>query len=161
MSGLASGDDRQRPWQASPADVAARDAVGWARQVRGERPPAAALDEYLARFEAFFDDFAGRVGYWRARNPGYHEALFEIARFYVPRGSRVLEIGCGTGDLLAALEPSEGVGIDLSAAMVREAAQRHPHLEFHQAAAERLELPDRTFDYVILSDLVGYLFDIR
>jgi len=140
--------------------VAARDAVGWARQVRAERPPAA-LDEYLAGFEAFFDDFAGQVGYWRARNPGYHEALFEIARFYVPRGARVLEIGCGTGDLLAALEPSEGVGIDLSGAMVREAAQRHPHLEFHQAAAERLELPDRTFDYVILSDLVGYLFDIR
>jgi len=124
--------------------VPASDADRWARQVRGERPPAA-LDEYLAGFEAFFDDYAARVGYWRARNLGYHECIARTARFYVPRGARVLEIGCGTGDLLASLEPSEGVGVDLSGAMVKAAAQRHPHLEFRQAAAERLELPDRTF----------------
>jgi len=140
--------------------VAASDAVHWARQVRGERTPAA-LDEYLAGFEAFFDDYAERVGYWRARNPGYHECITRTARFYVPPGTRVLGIGCGTGDLLAALEPSEGVGVDLSSVMVKEAAQRHPRLEFRQAAAERLELPDRVFDYIVLSDLVGYLFDLR
>ena len=121
--------------------MAARDAVRWARQVRVERPPAA-LDEYLAGFEAFFDDYAQRVGDWRARNPGYHECLARTARFYVPPGARVLEIGCGTGDLLAALQPSEGVGVDLSGAMVKAAAQRHPHLEFRQAAAERLESID-------------------
>ena len=124
-------------------------------------PELSALDEYLAGFEAFFDDYAERVGYWRARNPGYHECIARTARFYVPPGARVLEIGCGTGDLLASLEPSEGVGVDLSGAMVKEATQRHPHLEFRQAAAERLELPGRVFDYIILSDLVGYLFDIR
>jgi SAM-dependent methyltransferase len=146
--------------EAAAPSVVASDAVSWARRVRSERPPAA-LDEYLAGFEAFFDDYAGRVGYWRARNPGYHESTAGIARFYVPRGARVLEIGCGTGDLLASLEPSEGVGVDLSGAMVKEASQRYPHLEFRQAAAERLELPGREFDYVILSDLVGYLFDIR
>jgi SAM-dependent methyltransferase len=140
--------------------VTASDAIRWARGVRSERPPAA-LDEYLAGFEAFFNDYAGRVDYWRARNPGYHESIASLARFYVPRGARVLEVGCGTGDLLAALEPSEGVGIDLSAAMVARASERHPHLEFRHEAAERLDLPGREFDYIILSDLVGYLFDIR
>jgi ubiquinone/menaquinone biosynthesis C-methylase UbiE len=45
--------------------------------------------------------------------------------------------------------------------MVEQAARRHPRLEFHHVAAERLELPGREFDYIILSDLVGYLFDIR
>ncbi|HUO63505.1 MAG TPA: glycosyltransferase, partial [Terriglobales bacterium] len=140
--------------------MAAGDAVRWARRVRSERPPAA-LGEYLAGFEAFFDDYAERIGYWRARNPGYHESIARTARFYVPRGARVLEVGCGTGDLLASLEPSEGVGVDLSGAMVKAASQRHPHLEFRQAAAERLELPGREFDYIIFSDLVGYLFDIR
>ena len=136
------------------------EAIRWARRLRSQRPPAA-LDEYLAGFEAFFNDYAGRVDYWRARNPGYHESIGLLARFYVPRGARVLEVGCGTGDLLASLEPSEGVGIDLSAAMVARAAGRHPHLEFHHGAAERLDLPGREFDYIILSDLVGYLFDIR
>lgn len=140
--------------------MTASDAIRWARRVRSERPPAA-LDEYLAGFEGFFDDYAGRVDFWRARNPGYHECIASLARFYVPRGARVLEVGCGTGDLLASLEPSEGVGIDLSAAMVARASERHPNLEFRQEAAERVDLPGRTFDYIILSDLIGYLFDIR
>jgi SAM-dependent methyltransferase len=140
--------------------VTASDAIRWARRVRGERPPAA-LDEYLSGFEAFFNDYAGRVDYWRTRNPGYHSTIASLARFYVPRGARVLEVGCGTGDLLASLEPSEGVGVDLSGAMVEQAARRHPNLEFHHTAAEKLELPGRKFDYIVLSDLVGYLFDIR
>ncbi len=140
--------------------MTASDAIRWARRVRGERPPAA-LDEYLSGFEAFFNDYAGRVDYWRTRNPGYHSTIASLARFYVPRGARVLEVGCGTGDLLASLEPSEGVGVDLSGAMVEQATRRHPDLEFHHAAAEKLELPGRTFDYIVLSDLVGYLFDIR
>jgi hypothetical protein len=73
--------------------VTASDAIRWARRVRSERPPTA-LDEYLAGFEAFFNDYAGRVDYWRSRNPGYHESIASLARFYVPRGARVLEVGC-------------------------------------------------------------------
>jgi SAM-dependent methyltransferase len=136
------------------------DLTAWVRLVRAERPPAE-LDGYLRDFERFFDDYAADVDAWKARHTGYHEAIARVARFYVPRGVRVLEIGCGTGDLLAALEPSEGVGVDLSGAMVSRAAARHTGLTFHHMAAERLELPGQTFDYVVLSDLVGYLYDIR
>jgi SAM-dependent methyltransferase len=130
------------------------------RAVRSERPPAA-LQEYLPAFEAFFDHHAAKVEDWRKRNSGYHQAVTSLARFYIPRGVRVLEIGCGIGDLLAALEPSVGVGVDLSGEMVRRASARHPHLSFHWMPAERLALPGQTFDYIILSDLLGYLYDIR
>ena len=136
------------------------DLTAWVRQVRAERPPAE-LDGYLRDFERFFDAYAADVDTWKARHTGYHEAIARVARFYVPRGVRVLEVGCGTGDLLAALEPSEGVGVDLSRAMVSLASARHPGLTFHHMAAERLELLGQTFDYVVLSDLVGYLYDIR
>jgi SAM-dependent methyltransferase len=130
------------------------------RDVRAARPPAD-LDEYLREFETFFDAYAPQADAWRASHAGYHEAVASVARFYIPRGARVLEVGCGRGDLLASLEPSEGVGVDLSGAMVAMAAARHPRLEFHQMAAERLSLPGRTFDYIVLSDLLGYLYDIR
>lgn len=137
-----------------------RASTRWAQDVRAGRPPSG-LDEYLRGFEEFFDDYAGRADRWRERHPGYHGAIASLARFYVPRGVRVLEVGCGTGDLLASVEPSQGVGIDLSRAMVKRASDRHPSLTFHHMAAERLELPGQTFDYIILSDLIGYLYDIR
>ena len=49
---------------------------------------------------------------WRKFNAAYHEDDFRFMRFLIPPGKRVLELGCGTGDLLAALAPSYGVGID-------------------------------------------------
>ncbi len=124
------------------------------------RPPSD-LDQYLREFEEFFDHYASQADRWRERHPGYHGAIASLARFYIPRGARVLEVGCGTGDLLASLEPSQGVGVDLSKAMLKRASERHPSLTFHHVAAERLELPGQTFDYIVLSDAIGYLYDIR
>jgi Glycosyl transferase family 2/Methyltransferase domain len=62
---------------------------------------------------------------------------------------------------LAALQPSFGVGVDISGQMVRLAAQKYPHLHFRQMAAEHLDLSGEPFDFIVLSDLVGYLYGIR
>ena len=119
------------------------------------------MDEYVRGWEAFFDHYAATVATWHRRNAGYHQALASLARFYVPADSRVLEIGSGTGDLLAATRPRHGVGVDISGEMVRLARKNYPQMEFHQMSAERLDLGDVKFDYVILSDLISFLFDIR
>jgi ubiquinone/menaquinone biosynthesis C-methylase UbiE len=80
--------------------------------------------------------------------------------FIVPPGSRVLELGCGIGDLLAAVKPSRGVGVDLSSEMIKLARDRHPDLEFQTADA--LEFAgDEQFDYILLSDLVNDLPDVQ
>jgi len=115
----------------------------------------------LQGWEAFFDHFASQIEHWRRRNAGYHKLIASLMQFYVPPGVRVLEIGSGNGDLLAAVRPSYGLGIDISGDMVRVAAAKYPHLAFRRMPAERLDLPAEQFDYVILSDLVGYLYDIR
>ena len=73
---------------------------------------------------------------------------------------RVLEVGCGQGDLLAALRPSLGVGVDLSAPMVRQASEKYPHLRFIQADAHALDLGG-PFDVIVLSDLVNDLWDVQ
>src|SRR5436190_268355 len=118
------------------------------------------LEDHLKILRSLWDRYAPEATKWQQRNRGYHQALESLARFYIPPGERILEIGSGTGDLLAALEPSEGVGIDCSEEMTRVAAQRHPHLTFHSTAAEELRLEGKTFDVIILSDLVGQLYDI-
>ena len=47
----------------------------------------------------------------RGRAKVYHAELERFFRFLIPRDATVLEIGCGTGDLLAAVAPSgKGVG---------------------------------------------------
>jgi SAM-dependent methyltransferase len=122
--------------------------------------PGTTLEEHLTVVRSLWDRYAPEAVKWQQRNRGYHAALESIARFYVPPGERILEVGSGTGDLLASLEPSEGVGIDCSTEMTRLAAQRHPHLTFHPMAVEDLRLEGKTFDVIILSDLVGQLYDI-
>lgn len=132
----------------------------WVRKVRAERPPVS-MDEYLQGWEAFFDHYAAEVDYWHRRNAGYHKAIASLARFYIIPGAQVLEVGSGNGDLLAALNPSYGLGVDISGGMVRLAAKKYPYLEFRQFSAERLDLQGEQFDYIVLSDLVGCLYDIR
>jgi SAM-dependent methyltransferase len=112
-----------------------------------------------AGLAAFFDAFARDERRWRRRNRTYHRQLEQIFRFQVPPGSRVLEIGSGAGDLLAALEPSSGVGIDVSPALVEAARAAHPRLRFEVGIGEELDLGE-TFDYVVLSDLLPFVHDI-
>jgi ubiquinone/menaquinone biosynthesis C-methylase UbiE len=119
------------------------------------------MDDYVQGWAAFFDHYAAKVKQWRRRNAGYHDALSSVVRLYVPEGQSVLEVGSGTGDLLASTRPRRGVGIDISGAMIRLAKESYPELEFRQMAAERLDLGGEKFDYIILSDLTGFLFDIR
>ncbi len=133
---------------------------GWVRLVRKERPPLD-MEEYLEEWRLFFDAYATQVDDWHRRNAGYHSAIASLARFYIPPAARVLEVGSGNGDLLAALEPSFGLGVDISAGMVRLAQQKHPQLTFLQMPAEHLDLPGQQFDYIVLSDVIGYLYDIR
>src|SRR4051812_30251241 len=73
----------------------------------------------------------------RLRSTGhyYQKLLRKYFGFLVPPGLRVLELGCGVGDLLAALKPGRGVGIDFSPEMIKLARERHPGLEFHVADA--------------------------
>ena len=124
----------------------------------------AAADEAAARYrrqrEAHWDDVARRLAHWKSWGGYYQRRLTELYRLLVPPGLRVLEIGCGEGDLLAALDPSVGVGVDFSAQMIRRAEQRHPRLRWVVADAHELQLND-TFDAIILSDLVNDLWDVQ
>ncbi len=106
-----------------------------------------------------------RISYWNEYQRSkwgryYHDEIRRIYQFLIPPGRRVLELGCGEGDLLAGLKPSRGVGIDFSPARVASARARHLELEIVHGDVHELALEEK-FDYVILSDLVNDLWDVQ
>ena len=80
---------------------------------------------------------------WHMGNVGYYyENEWRYLCFLVPEGSRILELGCGTGQLLAALKPARGVGIDISDGMIEVARRNYPDLEFYTGDIEEPETID-------------------
>lgn len=90
----------------------------------------------------------------------YHRKLQQLYAHHIPKGKRVLEIGCGTGDLLASLKPSFGLGIDISDKMIELAATKYPELVFKKGEFIQKDI-DEIFEYIILSDLVNDVWDVQ
>ena len=121
-------------------------------------------DAIAARYQegrvAHWDFVAEKMGKRRGWEAYYHRRLAKVYQSLIPAGSRVLEIGCGDGKLLAGLKPAVGVGIDFSQCMIERARELHPNLQFIHADAHDLDL-DETFDFVILSDVANDLWDVQ
>jgi SAM-dependent methyltransferase len=90
----------------------------------------------------------------------YNSSLEKYFSFFIPAGSSVLEIGCGTGELLHAVKPSYGVGIDFSEEMIKIAGESFPEHTFLVDDVEELQCSEK-FDYIILSDLAMSLWDVQ
>lgn len=72
----------------------------------------------------------------------------------VAPGSRVLDIGCGDGELMAALRDKKGVdarGLELDAGDVASAVARGLSVVQGDADTDLADYPDNSFDYAILS----------
>ncbi len=115
---------------------------------------------YTEERRRYWDEFADSIERWEPLRGYYQHRLAEVYGLLIPPGMRVLEIGCGRGDLLAALKPSTGVGVDFSPEMIQRARERHPDLEFVEADAHRFDLGIQ-FDYIVCSDLINDTWDVQ
>lgn len=93
-------------------------------------------------------------------NRFYHKSLEKHIRFIIPENAKVLELGCGNGDLLNAVKPSKGVGVDFSEKTIEIARNNHPHLQFVTSTVEDFAGIEK-FEYIIISDLLSSLWDIQ
>jgi SAM-dependent methyltransferase len=114
----------------------------------------------------FYEDHHEGIGRARVARRYYYDTLTRLLKVRVPPGARVLDVGCGSGHTLAALTPSFGVGVDLSAKAVAEARQRHAGKPLHffegDGSDPRLlaELGG-PFDVVLLVNVVTHLTDVQ
>jgi SAM-dependent methyltransferase len=115
---------------------------------------------YQQRRIAHWDEVAIQMDVWKGWGRYYHQQIIRIYQFLVAPGQRVIEIGCAQGDLLAALKPAVGIGVDFSGEMIKRASMRHQNIHFIQSDVYNLNL-DEQFDVIILSDLANDLWDVQ
>jgi SAM-dependent methyltransferase len=110
------------------------------------------------------DAHAPKRARWLKRAAFFHEEDLLYLKFLIPEGARVLELGCGAGDLLAALRPSFGVGVDFSEALIAQARAAHPDLTFLVADIEDpgfMQTLPGPFDVIVVVDTLGALDDCQ
>jgi ubiquinone/menaquinone biosynthesis C-methylase UbiE len=104
--------------------------------------------------EIHFDKIAARYDYYKNKSSFYYTNLKKLLGSLIPKGKRVFEVGCGTGDLLNNLSPKYGYGFDISSQMVKIAKDKHrqsKNLSFST------EWPKDSFDYIFMSDVIEHL----
>ena len=100
-----------------------------------------------------YDEVRPADGHWRE--------IFEllVAEAGLAQG-RMLDVGCGTGRLIAALAERgiDASGVDYLARDARRRARKLPQSTFAEAPAERLPFPEAAFDRLVFG-LVVHLID--
>ncbi len=115
----------------------------------------------MENIKEHFEIIAKDYDYWKNKNKYYYIQLKHILKERIPPAKKVLEIGCGTGDLLIALEPSYGLGVDISENMILLAKKKHhfKNIEFKVSSAEHLKSKEK-FDVIFLADVIEHLENV-
>lgn len=111
--------------------------------------------------KTYFDNLA-KARKKRGISAYYWNEITNYSKYFSHEDSSVLEIGCGSGDLLAGIDGKRKVGIDFSEEMIAWAKEKHAqkNIEFLVMDANDITLNEK-FDLVIISNLIGFVDDIQ
>jgi ubiquinone/menaquinone biosynthesis C-methylase UbiE len=116
-------------------------------------------EEHHRIIREHFDRLAADYLLMKRRNHYYNQYLIRWCRSLVPPGRKVLDVGCGRGDVLASVRPACGLGIDVSGNMVQQAAADHPDLDFQRCPIEEIK-GDGSYDAVLCINMLEYVSDV-
>ncbi len=97
-----------------------------------------------------------------ARHRRVHPEVLRALLAAVRPASKVLEVGCGTGNYLLAIRERADChccGTDPSAEMLAQAEARSGQVQLSRGSAEALEFPAASFDLVFSVDVIHYVGD--
>jgi len=92
----------------------------------------------------------------------YWNEISNYCNYFSHEDASVLEVGCGSGDLLARISGAKKTGIDFSENYIQWAREKHKekNISFVVMDANQIVL-DETFDLIIISNLIGFVDDIQ
>jgi ubiquinone/menaquinone biosynthesis C-methylase UbiE len=84
---------------------------------------------------------------------------FEELLLQLPKGSSVLDVGCGTGHLTKWIKDQgyNVVGVEPSTAMREFAQKNFPDIQFINAISSKLSFPDNSFDLILSFEVLRYM----
>jgi SAM-dependent methyltransferase len=129
-------------------------------------PPGSLPDPLLEEVRRFYEDNHEGLERSRRARRYFYAYITRVMQARVPPGQRVLDIGCGSGQLLAALKPARGVGIDLSARAVATARAAYPgsplyFFEGDGADPALLREVGGPFDVIVMCNVVTHFSDVQ
>ncbi len=123
----------------------------------------------LFRNISFFNRWAKSYDFWLFQfwMGGFHRPVFEEIDFTKP--AKVLDISCGTGELLKSLQERDIqgnlqlYGLDIAEEMLQKAKLKlpEPPVHFSQGDVHHLKFPANTFDYVLSTEAFHHYGDQR
>jgi SAM-dependent methyltransferase len=120
----------------------------------------------LDQVRRFYDDHHDGIERKRCERRYFYGYLTRVLKARVPPGQRVLDLGCGSGHLLAALKPARGVGIDIASRAIATARRQHQDGKLHffegdAADPDLLAQVGGPFDVILLINVITHLTDVQ
>ncbi len=117
----------------------------------------------MTRKEEYKEYFVKHSDTWvkyRKKRAYYWDSITQYCNYFIQDDNKVLEIGCGSGEMIEKLNGSSKTGIDFCEPLIEKARENFPGIRFEVMDAEDLSL-DEKYDVIILSNLIGVLEDIE
>lgn len=104
-----------------------------------------------------FDEIAAKYDFFTSKRQLHYSTLKKLLKELIGVNRvKILEIGCGTGDLLASLNPKTGYGSDISPEMIKLARFKYgktKNLHFSTS------VPKGKFEYIFMCDVIEHVED--
>lgn len=107
-----------------------------------------------------YDQLAAEYALHRQVQPEVFAQL--VSQGGITGESRVLEVGCGTGNYISAIRAAVECscwGIDPSFQMLARAKEKHKEIDFRIGCGEEIEFPDNYFDFIFSVDVIHHMKD--
>lgn len=113
------------------------------------------------KIQSFFDHLA-QLRKPRRLTRYYWNEIIQYCNYFAHPEFKILEIGCGSGDLIHALPAKDKTGVDISIEQLKWAQEKYPnsHITWIHQDAHHLQL-NSVYDVIILSNLIGFTEDIQ
>jgi ubiquinone/menaquinone biosynthesis C-methylase UbiE len=104
--------------------------------------------------EKHFDVVASNYDHGKKKYDLYYSTLKKLLKSFIPINSVVCEVGCGTGELLVAVKPKKGFGMDISSKMIEIAKVKYSKSRNIKFSTN---FPNGKYKYIFMCDVIEHL----